>query len=133
MVSVAQSGIGIIITGPDAVQHYDVTNNPGDPPVRIVVGPNPTDNHYTFAVIGGREYDCVWGYVVVGGHCWRSPCWQDATPGVLNLQTVNWTNDNSFTIDNRGAISFDGYQAWNVELGSARILGVRQPLRLSSS
>ena len=125
-ITIAAYGQGVVITtisGP----HIDTVNNPGDPLVRIAVFPNPPGElgRLTAAVIGGREHDCVHGYVVVDNHCFRSPCWQDTTPGVLNLQInqIQWLNEWSFSIAGRGTASFDGHETWTLVLGSGSQYG----------
>jgi hypothetical protein len=119
---IANFGNGVVITL-NGQQHTDTTNHPDDPAVRISVQRDVPNFKLTAAVVGGAEHDCVYGYAVVNGHCFRSPCWQDTTPGVLNLQGVDWTNENSFKIAGRGVATFDGAQTWTVDLGSGAQYG----------
>ena len=73
------------------------------------------------AIIHGRESDLCYGYAITGNKVIRSPHWRDRTPGALNLGGVTWANNNTFSIDGRGTMSYSG-GIWSCTAGAGAVL-----------
>ncbi len=94
----------------------------GDGTVNVYVNPASDINRFVFAVVHGQEQDLVYGYAIVGGHCFRSQQWRDKTPGPLNLTGVTWAGLYQLSIVNRGTMSFDGNTTWTYSNVSGAVI-----------
>ena len=78
-------------------------------------------NTHLVAVVFGAERDLVFGYAIIGNTVYRSPKWRDQKAGNLNLSGVDWSNNNTFSIDGRGTMSFSG-TTWHCTAGSEAVI-----------